>query len=124
MPERPRRFLPAHPDLDQQKKLAKELLRAFRAAEPEAVERVRAELPDKVRITLADAQLVLAREYGFPSWAELGRRIRAARAAGDGPPATTAFERAAALVGADLADRARATVTAGDARALRRLLDE
>src|SRR5512142_2715078 len=109
MPERPRRFLPAHPDLDQQKKLAKELLRAFRAAEPEAVERVRAELPDKARITLADAQLVLAREYGFRNWAELGRQIAAARRADD-VPAATAFEHAAALVGQVLAQRFRDTV--------------
>ncbi|HEX9106498.1 MAG TPA: hypothetical protein VF832_04710, partial [Longimicrobiales bacterium] len=124
MPERPRRALPAHPDLDQQKKLAKELLRAFRAAEPEAVERVRAELPDKPRITLADAQLVLAREYGFRSWAELGRRIAVARRDTAAPAAGSALERAAALVGADLARRAHDTVTGGDARALRRLLDE
>ena len=63
-----RRTLPAHPDLAQQKKLAKELLRAFRGGDREAIVRMRAELPDKTEISLADAQFVLAREYGFSSW--------------------------------------------------------
>ena len=69
------RTLPARPDLEQQKKLAKELLRAFRAADGEAVARVRSELPDKQEISLADAQFVLAREYGFASWRELKDHI-------------------------------------------------
>jgi ankyrin repeat protein len=72
-----RRPLPARLDLEQQKTQAKELLRAFRSADPEAVERIRAVLPDKQRLTLADAQFVLAREYGFTSWAELRRRAAA-----------------------------------------------
>jgi hypothetical protein len=72
-----RRTLPARPDLEQQKKLAKELLASFRGGEPEARSRVRAELPDKQRIQLADAQYVLAREYGFKSWRELKARIEA-----------------------------------------------
>src|SRR5687768_6022246 len=47
------------------------------AGDAEAGARVRAVLPDKRRITLADAQLVLAREYGFASWAALKRHIGA-----------------------------------------------
>jgi ankyrin repeat protein len=70
-----RRTLPARPDLDQQKKLAKELLRAFRAGDREAAARLRAELPDKAELSLTDAQYVLAREYGFSSWRELRDRI-------------------------------------------------
>ena len=70
-----RRTLPARPDLDQQKKLAKELLRAFRAGDPEAIARMRAELPDKTQLSLADAQFVLAREYGFASWRGLRDHI-------------------------------------------------
>jgi hypothetical protein len=70
-----RRPLPARPDLDQQKKLAKELLAAFRTGDAEAIARVRAELPDKQSIVLADSQFVLAREYGFASWRELAQRI-------------------------------------------------
>lgn len=70
-----RRTFPARPDLDQQKKLAKELLHAFRNGDDEAIARVRTELPDKPAISLADAQFVLAREYGFASWRELRARI-------------------------------------------------
>jgi len=73
----PRRSLPAHADLEQQRKLAKELLADFRRHDPEAVARVRCELPDKQRIVLADAQLVLAREYGFASWRALRDAIAA-----------------------------------------------
>ena len=79
-----RRTLPARADLAQQKTLAKELLRAFAGGDSEATARVRAALPDKARIVLADAQFVLAREYGFHNWGALTRhiedRIAAARA--------------------------------------------
>ena len=71
------RSLPARPDLEQQKKQAKELLEAFTAGDTEAQSRVRAVLPDKPRITLADAQFVLAREYGFVSWGALKEHIDA-----------------------------------------------
>ncbi|HUQ82563.1 MAG TPA: hypothetical protein VM076_15545, partial [Gemmatimonadaceae bacterium] len=70
-----RRTLPTRPDLGQQKKLAKELLRGFRAGDDEATARVRSELPDKPQISLTDAQFVLAREYGFASWRELSAHI-------------------------------------------------
>ena len=69
------RSLPAHPDLAQQKKQAKELLQSFTTGDAEARARVRAVLPDKQRITLADTQFVLAREYGFASWAALKQHI-------------------------------------------------
>jgi len=75
MSDRFRRTLPSHPHLDQQKTLAKELLRAFRAGDAEALARVRERLPDKSRITLSDAQYVLAGEYGFEGWKELRRHI-------------------------------------------------
>ncbi|MFI5230209.1 MAG: hypothetical protein ACHQWU_14135 [Gemmatimonadales bacterium] len=39
--------------------------------------RVGALLPDKPRIVLADAQFVLAREYGFESWQALEKHIAA-----------------------------------------------
>jgi ankyrin repeat protein len=80
-----RRTLPPHPDLEQQKKLAKELLRAFRAGDAEATARVRAELPDKSEISLADTQFTLAREYGFGNWHELKAHIER-RAASLKPP--------------------------------------
>jgi ankyrin repeat protein len=77
------RSLPARPDLAQQKKQAKELLRDFTAGDIHARERVRAVLPDKPHIALADAQFVLAREYGFANWAALtvhiNERVEASR---------------------------------------------
>ena len=72
-----RRPLADRPDLEQQKKLAKELLADFRRGDAEARARIRAELPDKPRIALADAQFVLAREYGFRNWTELKDHIEA-----------------------------------------------
>lgn len=70
-----RRSLPSRPDLEQQKKQAKELLQSFLAGEVEARDRIRAELPNKPHITLTDAQFTLAREYGFASWAALREHI-------------------------------------------------
>lgn len=66
-----RRSLLPHPSLDQQKTLAKELLAAYRAGDSDAIGRIREHLPDKRRIALADAQFVIAREYGFSNWAAL-----------------------------------------------------
>lgn len=71
------RSLPDRPDLAQQRKQAKELLKSFTAGDAEAGARVRAVLPEKKRVTLADTQLVLAREYGYASWAALKRHVDA-----------------------------------------------
>ena len=101
-----RRTLPARPDLDQQKKLAKELLRAFRAGDPEAAARMRAELPDKAELSLTDAQYVLAREYGLASWRELREHIEQRTIAA--LPPIERFKRA---------------VHAGDAASLRAVLE-
>ena len=70
-----RRSLAARPNLEQQKHQAKELLQSFTAGDAESHARVGSELPDKQHITLADAQFVLAREYGFASWAALKQHI-------------------------------------------------
>jgi ankyrin repeat protein len=69
------RPLPSRADLPQQKKQAKELLQSFKSGDAEARARVRAALPDKQTIALADAQFVLAREYGFSNWATLKQHI-------------------------------------------------
>ncbi|MDP9202963.1 MAG: hypothetical protein M3P26_13685, partial [Gemmatimonadota bacterium] len=69
------RSLPSRADLAQQKKQAKELLQAFKSGDAESRARVRAVLPDKHKIALADAQLVLAREYGFSNWGALKQHI-------------------------------------------------
>jgi ankyrin repeat protein len=79
------RSLPSHPNLGQQKKLAKELLQSFASGDREAQARVRAILPDKQQIVLADAQLVVAREYGFGNWTALKQNIEA-RADDKRPP--------------------------------------
>src|SRR5215210_2100460 len=71
------RVLPSRPDLAQQGKQAKELLERFTEGHAESRARVRAVLPDKRQITLADAQFVIAREYGFVDWAALKRHIEA-----------------------------------------------
>ena len=76
--------LPARPSLEQLKKRAKELLRAIRAADPAAVARLRGHLSGHaLDTTLADAQLVLAREHGFASWARLKRHVQAIERPGD-----------------------------------------
>jgi ankyrin repeat protein len=70
-----RRTLPDNPSLVQQKKQAKELLQSFDAGDAEAAARIRALLPDKPQIALADAQFVVAREYGFTNWSALKQHI-------------------------------------------------
>ncbi|HEV7990624.1 MAG TPA: hypothetical protein VGP25_02315 [Gemmatimonadaceae bacterium] len=89
------RVLPSRPDLAQQSKQAKELLERFTEGETEATARVRAALPDKTRIRLADAQFVIAREYGFVNWAALKRHIESAAVASPPPEelAHHAFQR-------------------------------
>jgi ankyrin repeat protein len=77
--------LPSAPSLEQLRKRAKELLRAHRTGDPEALERVAAHHP-RARggdLKLSDAQLVIAREHGFPSWPKL--RAYADRVAAHGP---------------------------------------
>jgi hypothetical protein len=69
----PTRRMHEHPDLDQLKRQAKELLRDFLADEPEATVEVHAHYTraDRTTFALHDAQLVLARSYGFESWPKL-----------------------------------------------------
>ncbi len=80
---RPRQ-LPDRPDLEQLRRQAKELLRSARNGEPAALARFRA-LPALARASdeelarrshaLHDAQSVIAREYGFPSWKALHEHV-------------------------------------------------
>jgi hypothetical protein len=62
--------LPPAPSLEQLRKQAKELLRAHRAGDPQAVARVGAHEPGEP-LKLTGAQHVVAREHGFPSWSRL-----------------------------------------------------
>src|SRR5689334_7111469 len=69
-------LLPDDPDLNQLRRLAKELRDAARAGVPEALELLRAHAgapPGQVR--LADAQLAIARAHGFASWARLKHHL-------------------------------------------------
>ena len=69
---------PATPSLEYERKQAKELLRELRAGNSEALARGRAHhaafrLPGVPEVVLADAQLIIAREYGFTSWPRMVR---------------------------------------------------
>ncbi|MFF0265873.1 ankyrin repeat domain-containing protein [Kribbella sp. NPDC004536] len=68
----PTRNLPNDPDLDHLRGQAKTLLKGVRAGDTAAVA-----LADEFHLvqTLADAQLVIARSYGFPSWARIVRHL-------------------------------------------------
>ncbi|HET7346514.1 MAG TPA: ankyrin repeat domain-containing protein, partial [Acidobacteriaceae bacterium] len=78
------RRLPERPHLEIPKREARELLEACRRSEQDALERMRRRHPKlknaaaiPLNLKLSDAQLVVAREYGFSSWAMLKQRIGA-----------------------------------------------
>jgi len=81
----PTKQLPADPSLDHLKHQAKDLLRRHAVKEPSSAQRFREFHPSLRRatdqeiflthLTLSDAQLAIAREYGFASWAPLKRHI-------------------------------------------------
>jgi len=89
----PTRALTDRPDLDQLRRQARELLDRYRAGDPSAITEVAAHYRDASRSSFAlhDAQLVIARAYGFESWPKLkafvdgvtDRRLRAAVREGD-----------------------------------------
>ncbi len=66
-------YLPARPDLTQLRHRAKDLLHAAKHGDPDAIARIHA-VSD--RLILAAAQLALAREHGFASWARLTLEVR------------------------------------------------
>lgn len=81
----PPHLLPARPSLEQLKNQAKDLLKAYRAGQPPAVARFRESMPrpfgtkddqpERPSFSLRDAQLVVAREYGFASWSQMHKHI-------------------------------------------------
>lgn len=72
----PWRTLPDRPNLEQLKKQAKDLLRDYLAHDPRAVEEVhKARRSPSPGFSLADAQLVIARAYGFESWTKLKQKV-------------------------------------------------
>ena len=83
--------LPARPSLEQLRKQAKDLLHLVRGGDATAVQRVRAVISTVgttdalTEVILADAQFVVAREYGFENWAALTQYVDAANPATHGP---------------------------------------
>jgi hypothetical protein len=81
----PVRRLPSNPNLDHLKYQAKDLLKEHKARTPGAAQRIREFHPRygratdaaifSVRLKLSDAQITIARESGFPSWARLKTHI-------------------------------------------------
>jgi ankyrin repeat protein len=73
----PIRELPARPNLEHLKKQARQLLRGILQADPPAVDRFReAQVTHATPVPrLAQAQLVIAREYGFDNWANLKAQV-------------------------------------------------
>jgi hypothetical protein len=79
------RNLPSRPHLEIPKREARDLLKQFRAGNPESLDRIRRRHPRfkdgavshvaTAEFRLSDAQLIIAREYGFSHWAELKERI-------------------------------------------------
>ena len=90
-PPRPARTLPAVPNLEQQRKQARELFDAAHCGDPDALRRFRDNHPrlgmlqdegsSASELSLHHAQLVIAREYGFTSWPKLKAHIEATRGA-------------------------------------------
>ena len=66
--------LPARPSLDHLRREARDLLRAAQSGDTAAADRIRAV---SAAPTLASAQLAVAREYGFASWARLKTMVEA-----------------------------------------------
>jgi ankyrin repeat protein len=83
------RSLPPDPSLEQLRKQAKDLLRAYQARDPASATRMRTHHPRLAdqdgshAATLADAQFALAREFGFASWPKLKRHVEITRRPAD-----------------------------------------
>ncbi len=75
--------LPARPNLEHLKKQAKELLHGIQTQDPAATERFRSLGIASADAKLADAQHVVAREYGFSSWTALKEHVESLEAEAD-----------------------------------------
>ena len=119
----PTKRLPSSPNLDHLKHQARDLLKAHAAGDPEASQRLREFHPRfgrstdadirSAQLTLSDAQLAIAREYGFPSWARLKAHVERPERTGLDLPhheriEDPAFRRAVDLLDAGDADGLRA----------------
>jgi ankyrin repeat protein len=99
------RQLPPNPSLEQLKKQAKSLLKRQQAADTEALARIRENHPRWRKLSeeqvaaspfaLADAQLVIASEYGFASWSKLQSHVKTLEAASSTAEAVASLRDAA-----------------------------
>src|ERR671918_734483 len=68
--------LPARPSLESLRKQAKKLARDIAAGDAGAIARARVRLPHvDLPLTQRNAQLVLAREYGYAGWQDLTAEV-------------------------------------------------
>ena len=68
--------LPPRPSLDSLRKQAKKLAREIAAGDAGAIARARAQVPNvPLPLTQRNAQLVIAREYGYPGWQDLTAEV-------------------------------------------------
>jgi ankyrin repeat protein/predicted Fe-Mo cluster-binding NifX family protein len=123
--------LPERPDLDQLRRQAKELRDAARNGDPMAAERVARHHPSAPAgaLSLAAAQLVIARELGFSSWPKLKQAVDVSTAPPEGRADQLVdaliegrLKEASSLLQADsgIAGRSlRAAVVLGDADSVR-----
>jgi hypothetical protein len=108
--------LPSQPNLEQLKKQAKDLRKLHASGDAEAIRRTReshSQLVDEpdaairdAEFSLSDAQLVIAREYGFESWPKLKEHVQSAT-----------------LETSDPAELFKEAVVADDAARARKILD-
>jgi hypothetical protein len=69
--------LPPRPSLDSLRKQAKKLARDIAAHDTGAIARAQLQLPNiELPLTQRNAQLVIAREYGFAGWQDLAAEVR------------------------------------------------
>jgi ankyrin repeat protein len=118
------RSLPFHPNLTQLRIQVKELRRSHREGERSAAARITAHHPRMAgqaletilgrRLSLADAQLVLAREYGFDNWARLKHHVETAGRVAQFKPQPR-FEEAVAAMDAGDVERLRNLITSDPA---------
>ena len=72
----PSKSLPARPSLESLRKQAKKLARDIAAGDAEAIARARVHLPHvDLPLTQRNAQLVIAREYGYAGWQDLTAEV-------------------------------------------------
>ena len=117
----PSRSLPPRPDLAQLKRQADDLRRLHREGKRAAAARIAAHHPRwkgqplakvlAAALPVGDSQLVLAREYGFDSWAKLKHHVEIGRLVAKFTPHPRFNEAVAALDFGDL-ERLRALISA------------